>query len=398
MSKLFDAGQALARYLVVEHSYVPLEQAVPGLENVSTSFDGALAAFQGADLRVHAFILDEDAASADLAAEALRLALQSQEERIPGRIKAFVWVLVQTDARGQELAETFLNFEDGHFLSKTLVGRGVLCVDTQKAWSFGRLAALPKAETLAVHLDLSQAPDEHLAHRQLESRKADERQARRLLKGSATPMVWFLIALNVIVFGFQHLLAQSLQAQGMQADRAWNTAMLALGANDPAQTLGQHQFWRLATACFLHAGIVHIGMNMISLFSLGSLLERLVGPWRLLGLYTVCGLGASALSAALGTPGIPSLGASGAILGLAGALLAPHWRRDPNFPKDLSDRLFSWLARPVGLLFALGFGLQLLDLPLQLDNFAHLGGLLTGFAVAYIHPPFLIRKTRNPSN
>ncbi len=87
------------------------------------------------------------------------------------------------------------------------------------------------------------------------------------------------------------------------------------------------------------------------------------------------------------------MGASGAIVGLAGALLAPHFRRDPRFPKDLSGRLFSWLARPIGFLFVLGFGLQLMDLPVQFDNFAHLGGLLSGFAVAYIYPPFLIKKT-----
>jgi rhomboid protease GluP len=166
-----------------------------------------------------------------------------------------------------------------------------------------------------------------------------------------------------------------------------------MGANDRLLTVDQGQTWRLLAACFLHAGIAHLALNMMSLYSLGGIFERLAGPWRLLGLYVACGLGASALSAGLGHPGIPSVGASGAILGLAGALIATRWRRDPRFPKDLSDRLFSWLARPLGLLFAIGFTLQFMDLPFQLDNFAHLGGLLTGFAVAYIHPPFLIRKT-----
>jgi membrane associated rhomboid family serine protease len=393
LSQLYDAGQALARHLVVEHSYVPLEQALPGLSDVSSSFDVALAAFEGPDLRVHAVLLDEDAGDPALSAEGLRRALQSQEERIPGRIKAYVWVIAADEARAQALQADYLKFEDGHFLSKTLVGRGVLSMQPKRSFAEGRLAPQPSAELMAGTLDPSGAPDEQTAQREIVLRQADERQARRLLKGAATPLVWFLISVNIVVYGLQLALVRALEAQGMQPENAWLQAMLNLGANDPALTLGLHQYWRLANACFLHDGVAHIAMNMVSLFSLGTIAERLCGPWRFLGLYALCGLGGSLLSALMGLPGNPSLGASGAILGIAGALLAPHWRRDPRFPKDLSDRLFSWLSRPVVFIFVIGFGLTFMDSPLRLDNFAHLGGLLTGFGIAYIYPPFLIHKT-----
>jgi rhomboid protease GluP len=393
LSALYEAGQALARHLVVEHSYVPLEQALPGLRGSASSFDLALAAFQGPDLRVHAVLLDEDAGDPALPAEGLRRALQSQEERIPGRIKAYVWVLTESAARARALAAAYLHFEDGHFLSKTLVGRGVLSLEGQGSASSGRLAPQPGLEALGAALDPASAPDEQSARRELVLRQAGERQARRLLKGSATPLLWMLVSLNVAAYGAQHFVARALEGQGVQGDAAWGLALRLLGANDPALTLGQGQYWRLLNACFLHGGLAHLAMNMLSLLSLGPLLERLCGPWRFAGLYLFCGLCGSLLSAALGHPGVPSLGASGAILGLAGALLVPHWRRDPRFPKDLSDRLFSWLSRPVLFIFALGFGLQWLDQPLQLDNFAHLGGLLSGFAVAYIYPPFLIKRT-----
>ena len=87
-----------------------------------------------------------------------------------------------------------------------------------------------------------------------------------------------------------------------------------------------------------------------------------------------------------------SLGASGAILGLAGILLAPHWRRPAGFPEGLAQRLYDWLARPLLLLFVLGFGLQALDLPIQLDNGAHLGGLLCGLLLGYLLPSYLVRR------
>ena len=393
MSQLYDAGQALARHLVLEHGYVPLEQALPGSEGVSQSLDGALACFEGADLRVHAWVLDEENSNPDLQAEGLRQALQAQEARIPGRIKASVWILAQSAERAAELKASFLNFEDGHFLSKVLVGRGVLCADTRQGWALGRLAPLPSAMALAKFLDPSTAPDEAETRQKLALRQADERQARRLLGKSATPMTWGLIAFTSAIYVAQELMARQLMRQGLAEGEAWNVMMQVMGANDPALSLGQHQYWRFFSAVVLHASWAHIILNMMSLYSLGAIVERLAGPWRLLRLYVLCGLGGSLLSAFLGHAGIPSLGASGAILGLAGALLAPHWRRDPRFPKDLSDRLFSWLLRPIVILFAIGFALQFFDQPFQLDNFAHLGGLLTGLAVAYIHPPFLIRKT-----
>jgi rhomboid protease GluP len=396
VTAVYEAGQALARHLVVELGYIPLEQALPGLQPVSQSLDGALAVFERQDLRVHAWLLDEEASGVDhyaRQAEVLRSALQAVEERIPGRVRAYLWVLTQTPARAQALRDSFLNFEDGHFLAKTLVGRGVLSVDQAQGWSMGRLAAQPSAHSLAAWIDPNTAPAPELAQAQLQERQVDESQARRLLRATSTPVTWGLIAANIGVYLWQLSLSSSLHAQGLNEDLAWNQAMLRLGANDPALSIGQGQVWRWFAACFLHASLPHIVMNMLSLFSLGALAERLCGPWRLLGVYLACGIAGSALSAALGKAGIPSLGASGAILGLAGLLLAPHWRRDPRFPKDLSNRLFSWLARPIGFIFALGFAMRILDLSIQIDNFAHLGGLLCGFAVAYIYPPFLIKKT-----
>ena len=80
------------------------------------------------------------------------------------------------------------------------------------------------------------------------------------------------------------------------------------------------EWWRLITAAFLHYGPLHLGMNMFSLFFVGSILEQVVGRWRYVLLYLVSGLAGSA-GALVVTPNSPTAGASGAIFGVLGALL-----------------------------------------------------------------------------
>jgi membrane associated rhomboid family serine protease len=79
-------------------------------------------------------------------------------------------------------------------------------------------------------------------------------------------------------------------------------------------------WWRLITAAFLHYGPAHLATNMLSLYFVGSVLEQVLGRWRYLLLYLVAGVGGSA-GALLVTPDSPTVGASGAIFGVLGALL-----------------------------------------------------------------------------
>src|SRR4029077_17115659 len=125
-----------------------------------------------------------------------------------------------------------------------------------------------------------------------------------------------------------------------------------LGANEHQLVFGKGEWWRLLACMFLHAGELHLFFNMITLFSLGSLLERLVGPLRFLVIYFAAGLGGSLLSA-LNPENVMSVGASGAIPGRAGALLALHFRRPAGFPAQLAKRIFGSLALPVALTLAL---------------------------------------------
>ena len=133
------------------------------------------------------------------------------------------------------------------------------------------------------------------------------------------------------------------------------------------------EWWRLVTNIFVHGGLLHIAFNMWALWNLGILCESLYGRWTYATIYLICGLGASLASAAW-NPYRPSVGASGAIFGLAGALIAALKLGEFSVPRSaLTGTLRSLGAFVV---YSLLFGF----LP-GIDNTAHIGGLVTGLMV-----------------
>ncbi|RSK46845.1 rhomboid family intramembrane serine protease [Hymenobacter rigui] len=141
------------------------------------------------------------------------------------------------------------------------------------------------------------------------------------------------------------------------------------------------QPWRLLTSVFLHGGVGHLLMNMASLVFLGLLTERLTGSRRLLLVYLACGVAGSLTSLWWHVQGVNSVGASGAIFGLYGLLLATLVRR-PNAltrPERYTVGLFVLYL----LAGSLATGLQ----TYATDNAAHLGGLVTGAVLGTAFPP-----------
>src|ERR1700704_3281575 len=128
-----------------------------------------------------------------------------------------------------------------------------------------------------------------------------------------------LIGLNVLVYAAE--LAAGGGGNGTNNwiyDHGVLIANAAYGNGTPAG-VANGEWWRLITAAFLHYGPLHLGMNMFSLYFVGSILEQIVGRWRYLLLYLVSGLAGSA-GALVVTPNAPTAGASGAIFGVLGAL------------------------------------------------------------------------------
>jgi membrane associated rhomboid family serine protease len=141
----------------------------------------------------------------------------------------------------------------------------------------------------------------------------------------------------------------------------------------------QGQYWRFITPIFLHATILHVALNMLNLVILGVFVERLVGHLRFLLIYFVTGVVSIIASFAL-MPGEVSVGASGAIFGLVGAysmFILLHRRALPRggIPAIL------WLVVVIGANLSIG-----LFIP-NIDNYAHLGGLLSGCLLGWWFTP-----------
>jgi|SRR5580704_6523239 membrane associated rhomboid family serine protease len=145
------------------------------------------------------------------------------------------------------------------------------------------------------------------------------------------------------------------------------------GGNVGALTISG-EWWRLLTNIFVHGGIMHIAFNMWCLWNLGALAESLYGRWTYATIYLICGVGASLASAAW-HPYVPSVGASGAIFGLAGALVAAFKLGEFSVPRAALSGTLRSLGAFIVYNLIFGFAIP------GIDNAAHIGGLVTGLIV-----------------
>jgi rhomboid protease GluP len=190
-----------------------------------------------------------------------------------------------------------------------------------------------------------------------------------------TPVTSALLVANVLMLGVSLVLTmQAGEAAGLHTLFGMSPeASYRLGASFPPSIFYRHQWWRLVTAMFLHGGLIHIGFNMMSLMQIGPALEELYGSARYFFLYVVTGAFGFLVSALTGHF---SIGASGALLGLVGAMLAVTAKRGGAFMRDLRSRLIT----SVVILFVIGYWGSF-----GIDNAAHMGGFAAGFVFGKIY-------------
>ncbi|GLT22557.1 hypothetical protein GCM10007933_20170 [Zoogloea oryzae] len=138
-----------------------------------------------------------------------------------------------------------------------------------------------------------------------------------------------------------------------------------------APLVQQGEGWRFFTALFLHGGLLHVGLNMLALHQAGQVVERLFGRWGFLTIYVIAGLLGNAASL-WWKPGPVSVGASGAIFGVYGALLAYLLRQRGSVPAEVFREMRSGTLGFIGYSLFAGFSIP------GIDNAAHLGGLVGG--------------------
>ena len=174
------------------------------------------------------------------------------------------------------------------------------------------------------------------------------------------PMTEVLVTINVAVYIFEAVLSGSFISININVLAflgQWNYAVLHLG-----------RWWQLFTAMFVHVGILHIAFNMYFLFIIGSQFERLFGGKWLLGTYLLSGLVGNLLTLFIFPPNSLSAGASGAIFGIAGAVIITSGIIGGNMQAALVNAFFLFLINSI--------------LP-GVNVYAHLGGLLAGIAIGY---------------
>jgi rhomboid protease GluP len=181
------------------------------------------------------------------------------------------------------------------------------------------------------------------------------------------PVTTALIGINVAVF-------VAMLAAGVSAVGPKTAQLLQWGADWGPLSLGT-QPWRMLTSNYLHIGIIHILLNMWCLWNLGGLAELIFDRWTYLLIYLACGLGGS-LGSLWWHPLVIGAGASGAIFGMAGALIAALYLGRLPIPKAALRGTLKSLLTFAG--YNLFFGAAVGG---RIDNSAHIGGLVTGLAL-----------------
>ena len=183
-------------------------------------------------------------------------------------------------------------------------------------------------------------------------------------------MTTVLLIVNLLMFAVSWMATASAGGGG-GLSILWGMGgvpLYRLGESFPYSIFILHEWFRLVTAMFLHGGLIHIGFNMMVLMDIGPVVEEVYGSARFLFLYLATGV-AGFLASALS--GHNSVGASAPILGLIGLMIAITTKRGGAQMQQLRSRLISWVVT----IFVIGFLMS------GVDNWAHGGGLATGFAL-----------------
>jgi membrane associated rhomboid family serine protease len=225
-------------------------------------------------------------------------------------------------------------------------------------------------------------------------------EVRAALLDPATPKVTLaLLFLNVLVFLYGCALAVRNQVPlntfvaGMtdpKREPILHEKLLAIqhqtGAMYRGDIVADNQWWRLLTCCFVHFGLLHLLVNMYSLYAVGPLLERMWGTWRYLLLYLIAGLVGSCAMLVFSAPNFFGAGASGALWGVMASMATWVFLNRSHLPPQLVS---SW-KRSLLIVFILNvfitFGLP------GISASAHFGGGIAGLVVGV--PLEYVRRSR----
>lgn len=194
--------------------------------------------------------------------------------------------------------------------------------------------------------------------------------------GKNLTVTYSIIGLNILVFILMALNGAGIFDTNGLVHIKW-------GSNFSPLTLSG-DWWRLVTNIFIHFGIIHIVMNMITFYQVGSYLEPMLGKLRFAFAYLCTGVIASLTSLWWHKEGVNSAGASGAIFGMYGLFLA--LLITDLIPKKVRDSLLKSIG--FFIIYNLAYGMKG-----GIDNSAHVGGLVSGFLIGCLYALMIKAET-----
>ncbi len=230
--------------------------------------------------------------------------------------------------------------------------------------------------------------------REIKSESSAEPRPFSRQKGKSR-LTWGFIGLNSFIFLSEFgavLLGQGLNRLGWvtgnlellpfaDLGRLYSQTIFEAGALIPSEVLAG-EWWRIVSAMFLHANLVHVFSNMLALFYYGAYVESRLGPWRFGLIYWISGLGSMlgmmGVAILQGQLNLAGVGASGAVMGTLGAMLALVLRRWRSSKSTPDGKTLRFLLTLVALQTVTDFLIP------QVSASAHLSGLVIGFLLALV--------------
>jgi rhomboid protease GluP len=158
--------------------------------------------------------------------------------------------------------------------------------------------------------------------------------------------------------------------------------LIILGQQTP-DMLANHEYWRFLTAMFLHYSLIHVALNMLSLFFIGRVVEVLYGSWRYLLIYFAAGI-VGGIATLILDPLSASAGASGAIFGIFGALGMFYFLNRQTLGVYSRGAISNWVFWLVlNLVWGFSGGIAIWD---------HIGGLIAGLILGWLLLPSMGRR------
>jgi rhomboid protease GluP len=203
---------------------------------------------------------------------------------------------------------------------------------------------------------------------------------------AVAPATYLLMGVNCLVFLV--MVARHVSAFSPTTDQ-----LMYFGADNAGAVLIGGEWQRIVTAMFVHVGFIHLATNMWCLWNLGLLAEPLLGSAGLLAVYILTGAAGNLLSTLVNwvqfhQQGVfpAGAGASGAVFGIAGALIvllkSDRLPVPPEELKKLRRSVIYFAGINLAIGFSISFGSSYLGSGLSIDNMAHLGGCLCGLLFA----------------